>query len=604
MQEFPSLTLRPVLAAVFGSVMLLSLGVTACGGEEAPPAAEGSAVPSVDAPAEAFPEASEPVAEAETEAEEPADEEPPVVEGPPKRIFAKRFVVPVRAEPNRESDRIGYLRAGSVLMSTSAGPVGHDRCRQGWYPLETGGYVCARHVIPFDGDRLPAVRGTQPDLEAMLPYEYGYVRRPSPMYRRLPTDEEAAEFEGYRIPGAEPEEGAEGEGAEGEMAAAPMEAAPMEAMQAAPAPMEASPMEAAPTMSAAMEAAVAATNGEEVVEDTGPTLAGLVGDPNSVVMRNLMRGFFISLDRDFRRGRRRYWRTQNNGFVPYRSVVRRQGSEFVGVELDRPVAEEPAETLAEAPEAPEVEGETAAEPAEAEETVPEEAPMVLPVAWTLSSRVGAYRRADNGRIRRGRGRPGYHFAFPVVEEAEDGNRAYVAAPDGRWYRSSDVRVARRRERPSRIPEGAKWLDIDLAAQTIVAYEGDVPVYATLISSGKADRSNDPERESFETLSGFFQVKSKHLTDTMDGDTAVDGPYSVDDVPYVMYFELAYAIHSAFWHNAFGRPKSHGCVNLSPSDARHIFNWADPPLPEGWHSVYPSGDVEGTHIWVHGETVRR
>jgi lipoprotein-anchoring transpeptidase ErfK/SrfK len=100
------------------------------------------------------------------------------------------------------------------------------------------------------------------------------------------------------------------------------------------------------------------------------------------------------------------------------------------------------------------------------------------------------------------------------------------------------------------------------------------------------------------------VKSKHLTDTMDGDTAVDGPYSVDDVPYVMYFELAYALHSAFWHNGFGIPRSHGCVNLAPLDARRVFEWADPPLPEGWHSAYPTAETPGTWIHVHGETPGR
>jgi lipoprotein-anchoring transpeptidase ErfK/SrfK len=158
-------------------------------------------------------------------------------------------------------------------------------------------------------------------------------------------------------------------------------------------------------------------------------------------------------------------------------------------------------------------------------------------------------------------------------------------------------------RPRRLPETThKWLDINLASQTLVAYEGETPVYATLISSGKADRVENPD-ESWRTLDGIFHVKSKHLTDTMDGDTAVDGPYSVDDVPYVMYFELAYALHSAFWHNGFGRPRSHGCVNLSPLDARHVFNWADPPLPDGWHSVYPVEGGPQTGIYIHGETPR-
>jgi hypothetical protein len=305
--------------------------------------------------------------------------------------------------------------------------------------------------------------------------------------------------------------------------------------------------------------------------DAGVTLASLQGEDDTILMRWLMRGFYVSLDRDFRRGGRRYWRTQANGFVPYRAVMKRTGSEFRGVELNEEVT--------------------------------------LPYAWTLSSRDRYYTRRDNGRFRGGR-RVDYHHGFSVQEEVEDGRYTYLREtiegdegeePEHRWYRDRDVRIARAVEPPSDIGPDDKWIEVNLAQQTLVLYDGRTPVYTTLVSSGLPDRRNLPERD-FETLSGLFRVKSKHLTDTMDGDTAVDGPYSVDDVPYVMYFELAYALHSAFWHNRFGRPKSHGCVNLSPLDARHVFNWAEPPLPEGWHSAYPTDEVPGTWVWVHGETI--
>ena len=54
------------------------------------------------------------------------------------------------------------------------------------------------------------------------------------------------------------------------------------------------------------------------------------------------------------------------------------------------------------------------------------------------------------------------------------------------------------------------------------------------------------------------------------------PYSIEDVPYVMYFEGSYALHGAFWHNNFGHEQSHGCVNLAPLDAKKIFFWTEPP----------------------------
>ncbi|MCA9615399.1 MAG: outer membrane protein assembly factor BamD, partial [Myxococcales bacterium] len=282
-------------------------------------------------------------AEPETEAE---PEEPPAPTGPPKRIFAKRFVVPVRAAPSRDADRIGYLRGGAVLMAKTAEPVGFERCAGGWFELTTGGYVCnGRMVTAFEGRRLPAARGRQPSREDVLPYEYGYVRRRVPMYRRPPNDEEAAEFEGYRIPGAETEEGSEGESEGGDasamtdMASETSMAATMAEAAVDSAPADMASESAMADMVAAMVAEASAmrdvepgtretgTNletsggGEDEEEDEGPTLATLMGDPSSVVARWLMRGFFVSLDRDFRRGPRRYWRTQSNGFVPYTAIV-------------------------------------------------------------------------------------------------------------------------------------------------------------------------------------------------------------------------------------------------------------------------------------------
>ncbi len=72
----------------------------------------------------------------------------------------------------------------------------------------------------------------------------------------------------------------------------------------------------------------------------------------------------------------------------------------------------------------------------------------------------------------------------------------------------------------------------------------------------------------------------------------------------MYYEAGYALHSAFWHDLFGRTKSHGCVNLSPRDARWMFGWTEPALPDGWHGVYPEDPEAGTLIVIRGETPQR
>jgi lipoprotein-anchoring transpeptidase ErfK/SrfK len=224
----------------------------------------------------------------------------------------------------------------------------------------------------------------------------------------------------------------------------------------------------------------------------------------------------------------------------------------------------------------------------------------LPMGWIVSSKTSGYARGANGRPRRARA-PEYHDAFPVVAEETHGDEAYAVAHDGAMYRVRDIAIARpATELPEGVGESDRWIDVNLEQQTLVAYQGLTPVFATLISSGRVRDPDDPT-QTFATPTGIFRITSKHVTHTMDGDHAVDGPYSIEDVPYVMYFQLAYAIHSAFWHNGFGHPRSHGCVNMAPLDARWLFNWATPSLPAGWHAIFPSEADPGTWIWIHGET---
>jgi hypothetical protein len=226
--------------------------------------------------------------------------------------------------------------------------------------------------------------------------------------------------------------------------------------------------------------------------------------------------------------------------------------------------------------------------------------LKLPIGFLLSSKYPAYRLNKRGKLRRD-SKPGYHHVFAVADEVEIGGKRYYVDPEGLHYRVGHCRHIAVAERPKKVAEGDKWIDVDLSQQSLVAYEGDTPVYATLISSGKV--SPDPDAD-FATPTGTFRIRSKHLTATMDGDHAVDGPYSIEDVPYVMYFQLAYAFHSAFWHNTFGRPRSHGCINLAPEDARWLFNWSTPQLPTGWHGVYPEEEKDGTFLRIRGETPTR
>ena len=129
------------------------------------------------------------------------------------------------------------------------------------------------------------------------------------------------------------------------------------------------------------------------------------------------------------------------------------------------------------------------------------------------------------------------------------------------------------------------------------------MYATLISSGRVRNSNNPLL-NHETPAGQYRILSKHTSATMDGDHAIFGAYSLEDVPYVQFFKGAYALHGAFWHDRFGRPSSHGCINLAPEDARWLFDWTSPEVPRAWHAAYPvPPGPRGTLLVIRGATPR-
>ena len=110
----------------------------------------------------------------------------------------------------------------------------------------------------------------------------------------------------------------------------------------------------------------------------------------------------------------------------------------------------------------------------------------------------------------------------------------------------------------------KWIDVDLTAQTLRAFEGDTLVYETLISSGRAP---------YYTVTGQFRIYLRYESQTMDG-RYLGFDYVTPGVPHVQYFYKDFALHGAFWHNNFGNPESHGCVNLSLPDAEWLYQWAE------------------------------
>ncbi|MFB2934274.1 L,D-transpeptidase [Aerosakkonemataceae cyanobacterium BLCC-F154] len=110
----------------------------------------------------------------------------------------------------------------------------------------------------------------------------------------------------------------------------------------------------------------------------------------------------------------------------------------------------------------------------------------------------------------------------------------------------------------------RWIEVDLSEQKLTAWEGSNKLYTLTVSTGKS---------ATPTITGTFTVQSKHVSGRMRGPG-----YNVPSVPYIMYFSGGYAIHGAYWHNRFGTPVSHGCVNLRVSEAEKVFQWASVGTP--------------------------
>jgi hypothetical protein len=281
-----------------------------------------------------------------------------------------------------------------------------------------------------------------------------------------------------------------------------------------------------------------------------------------LVVRILRPSFYVSLDRSFERDGEVYWRTQQNGFVADAALRRKPWSEFRGQVLDG-------------------------------------ARWRLPVAVTRRDETPLYRFTERGKLKSTRKRVPRRTWLPMRSRQKIDGVAYLRLADGELVRAADVLVVEPSAPPDGVGENESWIDIDLTHQVLVAYAWREPKYVTLVSTGRT-RTPRPELD-YRTPKGLHRIRGKHLTSTMDNDEPGEPPYSLEDVPYVMYFRGAYAFHSAFWHDRFGRPRSHGCVNLAPADARWLYNWAGPELPKSWHGGSATEDNPGSWVWVHGET---
>lgn len=180
---------------------------------------------------------------------------------------------------------------------------------------------------------------------------------------------------------------------------------------------------------------------------------------------------------------------------------------------------------------------------------------------------------------------------PILEVHEDKDGkplAYRIGPS-EWMAAADLRVFQPTAPPPLLRPNERWIDVDLDTQILVAFEGEIAVYATMFSSGA---KNTP------TETGLYRVWLKEAESDMKNLRAED-PYSVATVPWAQFFypEEDLALHTAYWHDGFGKPRSRGCVNLAPRDARWLYFWSDPQVPAGWTMTTGVVEAPGSVVRV-------
>jgi hypothetical protein len=529
--------------------------------------------------------------------------------------------------PDTGSRRLGYVRLGGTVKR-DAEPVPGRGCKGDFYHVYPMGYVCTDEATTkLD---LPLVRAAskRPELNKPMPYRYAFVRATAPQYLRVPTkaEQEKSEFKlGEHLAWfAEHHD-------EVQTVVLGANDQPLDARGIAVPGLKPPPGFKLATQSSENELLGGSgpndpipfwLNGGRQI----PNVSGFDVPASSVFADRVRRKTGLSLvgafDTESEGLKRRFAVTVDLRLIPATKLKPDTGSPFHGIELS------------------------------------DKLPM--PFAWVVPSDAKSYELVKGADQARAVGDLPRRAIVPLTGKAriEAGERYYQTSKDQTiWLKAKDLDiVAPPPEWPEIADHGGKWIDICITQQTLVLYQGKKPYYATLVSTGR-DKLGDP-KETLSTPRGSFKLQSKHIAAAMDSeenssvsggqrahtgghsesakstierlkraraegedldeddkrrllniDKGRDPEYGITvrrgaagfelrDVPWIQYFASGYALHGAYWHDVFGIPRSHGCVNLSPIDARVVFRWTDPPVPDGWHGINVGAEMgEGTAVII-------
>ncbi len=148
-----------------------------------------------------------------------------------------------------------------------------------------------------------------------------------------------------------------------------------------------------------------------------------------------------------------------------------------------------------------------------------------------------------------------------------------------------------------VPAEDKRVEVDTKQQVVTAYEGDKVVFTARVATGATFRLANGSYAYFRTIPGDHRVYMKSATQHMTGGTDTDY-YDLPGIGWVSYFTASgIALHATYWHNDYGRPRSHGCVNMTPEDAKWMFRWTTPTVPYDEWQLRTKAPKDGTLVHV-------
>ncbi|MCP4602006.1 MAG: L,D-transpeptidase [Proteobacteria bacterium] len=483
--------------------------------------------------------------ETELASKEDAAPEPPLAESEeelkerfPMYAVAFHFHTQVRLKPNLDSRVIGYARRGMTFRVGEQ--LSKKGCKKGWHEVAPGDlFICeGRGVIVSPEPVSFAPSPSPPNLDAPMPYEYTYVTADNtPQYWRIPTlDESKDVLDLFDRIAAKENEHHDKSG----LASVLAKAADLGA-KADGGSLDSKSTDSQPVKTAATK--------DPVVSTTDGGTIDPYALPRFVHLR-MNRGYYVSMDSGLTDKRKTYKSTVRGRYLPSDKLAPAKPSTFEGLLLGRTVS--------------------------------------LPRVFVVGGGVKLLQQKEKGGPLQTHDKLARLTNLPFLGEMKRRRRRYVQIDEDLFLLSRVAAVAKKIDPPDDLKPNERWIHIDLSEQTLVAYEGEDPVFATLVSSG---------RKGFETPPGSFRIYSKHVSITMDDPEAGEEAYSIEDVPWTQYFEDSYALHGAFWHNRFGRVRSHGCINLSPADAHRLFFWTGPHLPDGLHGIVATRENPGTRVII-------